>query len=337
MDAAAQRCDNCKQFCELRTTLDDVPCVETDVTAQHLPGATAYVRIAGMLITQAVLLLLTLQTPQEILKASFERDIERLASGVDGVMGVAIRDLETGERFAIQGDAVFTQASAIKLPVLVELLYQVEEGRYDLDETVRLEKSDLVPGSGVLQQLTPGQVTMTLRDVATLMVTVSDNTATNMVIDRVGMDRVNQRMHGLGLSQTKLQRKMMDTEAWMADRENLSTPNEQAELLERLYRGDILSEASREEIIRILSIPKSSRIRPLLPPGTRVAHKTGTVSGVVVDVGIVYLEGRPFIVAAMGNWLADGEEAEGAISEIALAAYRYFDRIGNSNSYGHKK
>ena len=178
---------------------------------------------------------------------------------------------------------------------------------------------------------------MTLRDVATLMVTVSDNTATNMIIDRVGMENVNATMTRLGLSHTKLQRKMMDSEAWIADRENLWTPNEQAKLLEMLHRGDVLSAASRKEILHILSIPKSSRIRPLLPPGTRVAHKTGTVSGVVVDVGIVYLEGRPFIVAAMANWLLDGEEAERAISEIALAAYQYFDRLAHSNSYGHKK
>ena len=68
-----------------------------------------------------------------------------------------------------------------------------------------------------------------------------------------------------------------------------------------------------------------------------MAHKTGTVSGVVVDVGIVYLEERAFIVAAMANWLLDGAEAELAISEIALAAYQYFDRLANSNSYGHKK
>ena len=276
-------------------------------------------------------------SPQEILRKAFERKAGEIVETVDGVVGFTVKDLTTGESFSVNGDMVFTQASAIKLPILFELLHRVEKGDFDLDELVRLQESDVTVGSGVLQQLTPGKVTMSLRDVATLMVTVSDNTATNMIIDRVGMDNVNRTMARLGLAHTKLLRKMMDTEAWLADRENLSTPNEQADLLERIYRGEELRRESAEEILRILSIPKSSRIRPLLPPGTRVAHKTGSVPGVVVDVWIVYLPERPFIVAAMVNWLLDSEQAEQAISYLSLAAYQYFDRLANSNRYGHKK
>ena len=290
-----------------------------------------------MSLWMLLLLLATPETPQEVLRARLEHTIRTIADGVDGVVGVTIQDLTTAERFALRGDTVFTQASAIKLPVLVELFRQVEQGRYGLDDLVTLEHDDIVPGSGVLQRLTPGSVRMTLRDVATLMVTLSDNTATNMIIDRVGMENVNQTMARLELPHTKLQRKMMDSEAWLADRENLSTPNEQARLLELIHRGDVLNDASRKELLHILSIPKSSRIRPLLPRGTRVAHKTGTVPGVVVDVGIVYLEGRPFIIAGMANWLVDGSEAERALEQIALAAYQYFDRLQHSNSYGHKK
>ncbi|HEY7698009.1 MAG TPA: serine hydrolase, partial [Vicinamibacteria bacterium] len=238
---------------------------------------------------------------------------------------------------SVHGDLVFTQASAIKLPVLVELMRQVEAGEQNLEEVVTLSASDIVPGSGVLQHLTPAKVSLTLRDVATLMVTVSDNTATNIVIDRVGMAKVNAEMARLGLSSTKLQRKMQDRTAWEENRENLSTPDEQARLLELLYKGEILSPGSREEIDRILTIPKPGQLRTLLPEGTKVAHKTGTLSGVVVDVGIVYLPDRPFIVSAMGNWLEDASEAEKAISEISLVAYRYFDRVAHSNAFGHKK
>jgi beta-lactamase class A len=283
------------------------------------------------------LLSLALNEPQALLRERFEREVREIASGVDGVLGVTIVDPKTGDRISVNGGVVFTQASAIKLPVLVELMRQAEAGEQDLDEVVTMNASDVVPGSGVLQQLTPGGVSMSLRDVATLMVTVSDNTATNMVIDRVGMQKVTAEMARLGLSSTKLQRKMQDRKAWEESRENLSTPDEQARLLELLYKGEILSARSREEIDRILSIPKSGQLRALLPEGTKVAHKTGTLSGVVVDVGIVYLADRPFIVSAMGNWLSDAEEAERAISEIALAAYRYFDRIAHSNAYGHKR
>ncbi|HJS72895.1 MAG TPA: serine hydrolase [Vicinamibacteria bacterium] len=285
----------------------------------------------------ALLLSLALNEPQALLRERFEREVREIAARVDGVLGVTVLDPETGDRISVNGGVVFTQASAIKLPVLVELMRQVDAGEQNLDEIVTMKASDVVPGSGVLQQLTPGSVSMTLRDVATLMVTVSDNTATNMIIDRVGMPKVNAEMARLGVPSTKLQRKMQDRKAWEENRENLSTPDEQARLLELLYKGEVLSAKSREEIDRILSIPKPGQLRTLLPEGTKVAHKTGTLEGVVVDVGIVYLEDRPFIVSAMGNWLADADEAERAIAEIALAAYRYFDRIAHSNAYGHKR
>ena len=187
---------------------------------------------------------------REILRARFEASVRSIVDEVDGVMGVTIEDLKSGERLSLNGDLVFTQASAIKLPLLVELFRQAEDGRHDLDAPVTLTEGDVVPGSGVLRRLTAGQVTMTLLDIATLMIIVSDNTATNMIIDRVGMDQVNETMARLGLGETKLQRKMMDADAWSENRENLSTPNEQAKLLALLVDPDdtLLSEASREEI-----------------------------------------------------------------------------------------
>ena len=276
-------------------------------------------------------------SPRDVLRQNFDREVQGIIEEVHGVMGLTIRGLSSGETLSVNGDMVFTQASAIKLPLLVELFRQVEEGRHALDEPIVLQESDITSGSGVLRHLRPGAVTMSLRDYATLTVLVSDNTATNMLIERVGMDRVNQTMARLGLTHTKLQRKMMDREAWLEDRENLSTPNEQARLLELIFKGEVLGRESTEELIQALSIPKSSRIRPLLPPDTRVAHKTGTVPGVVVDVGIVFLPDCPFIVSAMANWLTDPQEAEQAISRITLVAYQYFDRLAHSNSYGHKQ
>jgi beta-lactamase class A len=274
---------------------------------------------------------------REGLRANLGKRIESIIGGVDGVVGVSIRDLVGGETITVNGDMVFTQASSIKLPILVELFRQAEEGDLDLDQTVSLSEEDITPGSGVLQDLTPGRVTMTLRDVATLMVTVSDNSATNIIIDRVGMENVNGTMARLGLSQTKLQRKMMDLEAVVADRENLSTPNEQAGLLRMLYEGEILNDTSRDEIFRILSIPKPGHIRRLLPSDVPIAHKTGGVPGVVVDVGIVFLPERPFIVSAMANWLLDEDAGSLAIAEVSLVAYQYFERLASSNSYGHRK
>lgn len=275
------------------------------------------------------------ETTADVLQARFEMDLHEIAGGLDGVVGVTIIDLATDRSFGVNGDLLFTQASAIKVPILVELLQQSDAGRFSLDDPVTVEAADITGGSGILQQLTPGAVTMTIRDVATLMIVVSDNTATNMMIDLVGMERVNATMQDLDLDATRLQRKMMDTGAWQQNRENLSTPNEAARLLAQLYRGDILHRQSCDEILRILSIPKSGRIRAGLPDNIRVAHKTGSVGGVVVDNGIVYVENRPFVVAVMTNWVTDPDAAERMIAEIARVGYAYFSRLGSGNDYGH--
>lgn len=275
-------------------------------------------------------------SPKETLRVAFEKKVQTIIDETDGVVGVTIKDLVTGYTFSVNGDMVFTQASAIKLEILYELFKQQKEGKFSLDDPLTMKKSDVVSGSGTLRRLTPGKVTMAVRDFMTMMIIVSDNTATNMMIDFVGMENVNRTARELGLPNTKLQRKMMNTQAWKEDRENLSTPNEATKLLEMIFKNESLDKASNDEMLRIMSIPKNSRIRTLLPRGTRVAHKTGTVGGVVCDVGIVYLKNRPFIVSGMANWLDNNADGEAAIAKISLAAYKYFDRIANSNSFGHR-
>lgn len=276
-------------------------------------------------------------SPQPILKAKFEKKVASIIEANDAVIGLAIKDLTTGEKLVHNGNMQFTQASVIKLEILVELFRQAKEGEFSLDDVVVLEESNIVGGSGILKRLTPGKVSMTIRDVAVLMILASDNTATNMIIDMLGMDKVNGTMKKFGLEKTKLQRKMMDGAASAADRENLSTPSETLRLLEMLHKGEILDQESCDEILEILSIPKSGSIRAKLPSGVKVAHKTGFVGGVLNDAGIVYLKNRPFAIVAFVNWHIDSAKSREAISQISLTAYEYFDRLGNSNSYGNKR
>jgi beta-lactamase class A len=275
--------------------------------------------------------------PREVLRQAFERKARELVDSVDGVFGVVIRDLATGETFAVHENLVFTQASAIKVQILVELLKQASAGELQLDEVVTVQREDLVGGAGILRQLSAGKVSMSLRDLAVMMIVLSDNTATNILIDRVGMDRVNQTMQELGFARTRLQRKMMDREAVLEERENLSTPAEAARLLEMLHLREILDEESCEQALQILALPKEGRIGRKLPAGVEVAHKTGSVAGVVNDVGIVRLKSRPFIVSAMINWHLDKEAAEEAIADLSFLAFQYFERLENSTRYGHRK
>lgn len=274
----------------------------------------------------------------DLLRERFEQKLAERVASMNGAFGVFIKDLKSGDSFGIHQDLVLTQASSIKIPVLVELFKQAIEDKLSLETTITVSRESFVGGSGVLSHLTPGQVSMPIRDLAVLMIVLSDNTATNMLIELVGMENINSTMRELGLPNTRVQRLMMDSEARLQDRENISTPAEAARLLELLYRKEILDAASCDEILGILAIPKTSRrINGKLPEGVTVINKPGSVGGVCNDVGIVMLENRPFIVSAMTSWGADRDEAEEAIADVAYLAYEYFDRVENFNRYGHRK
>src|SRR5205823_4972303 len=145
------------------------------------------------------------------LKAKFERRVLDIAASVDGVVGYAIVDLTSADRIAHLDRASFPTASSIKLAVVYELFKQVEERKIRLDETVMLDRAYAVGGTGVLNDM--GTPTLSIRDYATLMVMLSDNTATNVLIDRLGMGNIAASLNGLGLTGTRLRRHMMDTAA----------------------------------------------------------------------------------------------------------------------------
>src|SRR4051812_27913599 len=150
---------------------------------------------------------------QQVLWTKLEGAISEVDQNLDGVIGVAILDLTSGEKYLLRGDDVFPQASSIKITVLLELYRQAQEGKLKLTDLYTVSQSDLVQDSDIMGGLTPGVSKITLRDLATMMVAVSDNSATNVLIDRVGMDAVNSELDTLGFHQTRLRRKMMDLKA----------------------------------------------------------------------------------------------------------------------------
>src|SRR6185312_6529262 len=141
-------------------------------------------------------------SPSGELKTKLERRLADIAGSVDGVVGYEIVDLASGDRFAHLERETFPTASTIKLTLVYELFKQVEEGRIRLDATLALDRAKAVGGTGVLVEM--GTPVLSIRDYAVLMVTLSDNTATNVLIDRLGMDNVARRMQALGLNGTKL-------------------------------------------------------------------------------------------------------------------------------------
>jgi len=160
-----------------------------------------------------------------------------------------------------------------------------------------------------------------------LMVTLSDNTATNVLIDRLGMDKIAARMQALGLNGTKLRRHMMDTAAARRGDENVSTPDELARLL-------TLMNERMPEAIALLKKPKENRLRKGLPEGVASADKSGELEGVRVDAGIVFAKNRPYALSVMTTFLKDEAEGERAIEEMSRVAYEYFSRLGSGGALG---
>jgi len=249
-------------------------------------------------------------------------------------MGVAIEDLKTGDHFFLHENEVFAQASSIKIAVLANLYLQAQQGKLKLTDLYTVQASDLVPDSNIMGGLTPGVTRVTLRDLATMMVAVSDNSAANVLIGRVGMDNVNAMLDSLGLAHTRLLRKMMDLEAAKQGRENISTPREMMTLLEAIYRGKLLNQESIADFFKVLSTNKDSWIPRNLPADLKVANKPGSLEAVRNDSGIVFVEGRPYVICVMTAFLSNERDGEEAISKISLAAWRMFDRLSRASEYG---
>jgi beta-lactamase class A len=174
-----------------------------------------------------------------------------------------------------------------------------------------------------------------LRDLATMMVAVSDNSATNVLIDRVGMDKVNALLDSLGLTHTRLRRKMMDLKAAGEGRENISTPAEMMTLLEDIYRGKVLADKElTQDFFKVLSTTKDSWIPRDLPEDLQMANKPGSLEGVRNDSGIIFMPNRPYINCVMTTYLRRERDGEEAISKISADAYRMFDRLARASEYG---
>ncbi len=271
---------------------------------------------------------------RQVLWQKLESAIRDVDQHLDGVAGIAIEDLTTGDHFFLHENEVFAQASSIKIAVLSELYRQAQQGKLKLTDLYTVQASDLVPDSDIMGGLTPGVTRITLRDLATMMVAVSDNSATNVLIDRVGMDNVNSMLDSLGLSHTRLRRKMMDLDAAKNGRENISTPREMMSLLEAIYRGKMLNRESTADFFKVLSTNKASWIPRDLPADIRVADKPGALEAVRNDSGIVFVEGRPYVICVMTSFLRNERDGEEAISKISLAAWRMFDRLSRATEYG---
>lgn len=266
---------------------------------------------------------------------------EKLRAGIvaaearlDGVLGVAVKDLVSGRMIEIRGDVVFPQASAIKLALVYELYQQAGAGRIDLSALRALPKVR-VGGSGVLPYLSD-KARLTVRDLAILMMSLSDNAATNILVDEVTFSAVNARMDALGLGKTRFRRHMIDLAAARRGEENVSTPREMMRLIEAINRADGLTPALADDLRAVVGVPKSAEtaFRSALPGELIVLDKGGSLEGVRTATGMVLLKYRPYAAAIMTTALRNEPDGENAIREISRLIYETFDRLDRMSPEG---
>ncbi|MEG3835997.1 MULTISPECIES: serine hydrolase [unclassified Microcoleus] len=261
-----------------------------------------------------------LQLNQEL--AALKTKVQVLATENPSLTaGIFLVDLDTGSYLNFNGDTAFASASTIKVPILVAFFQAVDEGKVQLDQVLTLKSEHIVGGSGDMQDESPGKKYSAL-EVAQKMIVVSDNTATNMMIELLGGAEVlNQHFANWGLSTTVLRNNLPDLEGT-----NTTSPKDLINIIAQIDRGNLVSVKSRDRILQIMRQTRNDSLLPKgLGEGSIIAHKTGNIDTILADAGMVDLpNGKRYLVAVMVKHSPETEKpAQTLIREISRMSYRY--------------
>lgn len=265
--------------------------------------------------------------------------IDRTTRSVNATWGIYVKSLETGEEIAIDADRQMETMSTIKIPLMAEAFEQIKAGRFKLTDKYTFAAADSQPGTGIIQRLDPGAV-LTVKDLITLMVIVSDNTATEVLYRMVGgLDAVNRRMDALGLKNTRamnvparwfaVERAAPSAEQFYREGKypfGLSTAREMGRLLEAMERGTLVDKSSSELMLQIMRGQLYRTRIPRYVAGYRIPHKTGDFLPYVGDdVGVLEAPGKTIVISVFtGNHFGSGEALENAIGLVAKEVADYF-------------
>ena len=223
--------------------------------------------------------------------------LDSIANAHHGVVGYSIIDVDAGDRFSRRGDETFPTASLIKVGILTTVYDLVKQDKLALDEPLTVLRIDQVPGSGSVQYLHDGAI-LTVHDAAWLMSTLSDNTATNLLLDRIGIRTMWDKMESLGLHHTKVHAKVFKRASSVAMDSSVkyglgvTTPNEMAHLFELLAQGKAVSPTADSAMLYILEHNEDQNLLQRYLEGVRAAHKTGSTDSVRTECSLFYLRNR---------------------------------------------
>lgn len=238
----------------------------------------------------------------------------------NAVVSIYIKDIKTQYRIEINSDIPFPAASVIKIPIMAAVYHLAEKGELSLDEILVYNKKHRCGGSGVIKNLPYGEK-FKIRKLVELMITISDNVATHMLIDRIGLNKLNKTFKELGLKNTILNRYVMDLKSRQQGKENYTTAEEIGELLEKIYKGKLVSKEASSEMLKFLLEQKiTDRLPSKLPPQAVVAHKTGLMRDLCHDTGIVFTRNGDFIICVLTK-TTNKPVAKNFIAEVAFKTY----------------
>jgi beta-lactamase class A len=240
-----------------------------------------------------------------------------------GCIGVSIAAPD-GQRWNHNAERTFRAASVVKIPLMIEIFRQIDRRQRTLDDVHVLQASEKAPGSGVLLHLHDG-IEVTINDLLYLMISISDNTATNLLIDMAGMDAVNATMRELGMSKSTLKRPMRGRPAEAGEPENLATTADYVAVLEAILDQRAASQSSCDAMIQLLEKQQNERrISRYLPKDDRIrwGSKTGSLNGVTNDAGFILNGDKRLVLAVFCEDFPDQHTGEQVIGDISRAAMR---------------
>ena len=295
---------------------------------------------AALVAVLAVAPVLAFQQPQQISPLDrLKANIERITRSVNAKWGIYIKCTETGEEIAINADETMDTMSVIKIPLMVEVFRQIEAGKFALADKITVKESDKRPGTGVIRSLDAG-VSLTVKDLITLMIIVSDNSATDMLFEKVGgVEPVNKLMQSYGLNTIKatgpsdvwFKALRAESDLWKFHTEGktpygLSSSRDLGKLLEKIFRGEAVSRQASDQMLQIMRGQVYSSRLPKYVTGFRIPHKTGDFMPYIGnDVGILESPNRHIVISVFtAHHNGVGPNLEDAIGRIGEQVANYF-------------
>ena len=263
--------------------------------------------------------------------AHLQATLASAASRVPGVAALAVRDLGSSYVSGYNMNEVMPAASTIKIPIMVEVFRQMENGSFDLNRKVELLPGDRDWGSGSIADAPVGEE-FPVSTLLTQMITVSDNTAANMLIRLVGRQNINATMQRLGLEHTLLS-DYIHTEGWSVRETLRTTPADMVELLSKMAQKKLIDQWSSQRMIDILEHQEINTLLPQPLPDIPIAHKTGSFSDTLNDVGIVYAQ-QPYVIAVFSTNLSSLPAGRQFIRRVSSLTYRHFQQLGKLRAEG---